>query len=99
VAAEPVPLWPQAGIAGLVQSLRFLLGLARFVEAKLYMYLFIYRCNDDTVYLLLYVYDIVLTTSTAYLLQRTIGALQWEFAMKYLGPLHHFLDTTVERRT
>jgi hypothetical protein len=27
----------------------------------------------------------VLTTSTADLLQRTIGALQWEFAMKDLG--------------
>jgi hypothetical protein len=38
--------------------------------------------------------DIVLTTSTADLLQRTIGALQREFAMKDLGassplPRHH----------
>jgi hypothetical protein len=68
------------------------------VEAKSDTSLFIYRCGDDTVYLLLYVNDIVLTTSTADLLQRTIIALQWEFAMKDLGPLHHFPGITAERR-
>jgi hypothetical protein len=50
-----------------------------FVEAKLDMSLFIYRRGDDIVYLLLYVDDIVLTTSTADLLQRTIVALQRDF--------------------
>jgi hypothetical protein len=33
------------------------------------------------------------------LLRRTISALQREFTMKDLGPLHHFLDITVERRS
>jgi hypothetical protein len=59
--------------------------------------LFIYRRGDDIVYLL-YVDDIVLTASTADLLQRSIIALWREIAMKDLGPLHHFLDITVERR-
>jgi hypothetical protein len=68
-----------------------------FVEAKSNTSLFIYRCGDDTVYLLLYVDDIVLTASTADLLRRTIVALQREFAMKDLG-LHHFLGITIERR-
>jgi hypothetical protein len=36
--------------------------------------------------------------STADLLKRTIGALQREFAMKDLGPLHHFLGITAEHR-
>jgi hypothetical protein len=45
--------------------------------------LFIYRRDNDTIYLLLYVDDIVLTASTVDLLQRTIVALQLEFAMKY----------------
>jgi hypothetical protein len=40
----------------------------------------------------------VLTASTADLLQHTIIALQREFAMKDLGPLHHFLSFTAERR-
>jgi hypothetical protein len=69
-----------------------------FVEAKSDTPLFIYRHGDDTVFLLLYVDDIVLTASTVDLLQRTIVALQREFAMKDLGPLHHFLDITAERR-
>jgi hypothetical protein len=54
--------------------------------------------SDDTVYLLLYIDDIVLTASTADLLHRMIVALQREFAMKDLGPLHHFLGITAERR-
>jgi hypothetical protein len=70
-----------------------------FVEAKSDTSLFIYRRGDDTVFLLLYVDDIVLTASTAHLLQRTIIALQQEFAMKDLGPLHHFLGITAERRS
>ena len=61
--------------------------------------LFIYRRDADTVYLLLYVDDIVLTASTANLLQRTIVALQREFTMKDLGPLHHFLSITAKRRS
>jgi hypothetical protein len=40
----------------------------------------------------------VLTTSTTDLLQRTIVALQREFAMKDLRPLHHFLGITAERQ-
>jgi hypothetical protein len=32
------------------------------------------------------------------LLRHTIFALQREFTMKDLGPLHHFLGITVERR-
>jgi hypothetical protein len=69
-----------------------------FVEAKSDTSLFNYRRDDDTVYLLLYVDDIVLTASTADLLHRTIVALQREFAMKDLVPLHHFLGITAERR-
>jgi hypothetical protein len=69
-----------------------------FVEAQSDMSVFIYRRGDDTIYVLLYVDDIVLMASTADLLQRTIGALQREFTIKGLGPLHHFLGITVERR-
>jgi hypothetical protein len=51
------------------------LASSGFVEAKSDTSLFIYRRGDDTVYLLLYVDDIVLTTSTADLLHHTIVAL------------------------
>jgi hypothetical protein len=69
-----------------------------FIEAKSDTSLFIFRYGSDTVYLLLYVDDIILTASSTELLRRTIPALQREFAIKDLGPLHHFLGITVERR-
>jgi hypothetical protein len=75
----------------------FLLSLG-FVEAKSDTSLFVFHHGSDTVYLVLYVDDIILTASTTELLRRTIFALQREFAMKDLGPLHHFLGITVERR-
>jgi hypothetical protein len=74
----------------------FLLSLG-FADAKSNTSLFVFRRGSDTVYLLLYVDDIILTASSTELLRRTISALQWEFAMKDLGPLHHFLGITVER--
>jgi hypothetical protein len=75
----------------------FLLSLG-FAEAKSDTSLFVFHRGSDTVYLLLYVDDIILTPSNTELLRRTISALQQEFAMKDLGLLHHFLDITVERR-
>jgi hypothetical protein len=68
-----------------------------FIEAKSDTSLFIFRHSPHTVYLLHYVDDIILTTSSTELLRRTISALQREFVMKDLRPLHHFLDITVER--
>jgi hypothetical protein len=69
-----------------------------FVESKADSSLFIYRRGADTAFLLLYVDDIVLTTSAPRLLQRIIAALQQEFSMTDMGPLHHFLGLSVERR-
>jgi hypothetical protein len=60
--------------------------------------MFIFRRDSVTVYLLLYVDDIILTVSSTELLHRTISALQRELAMKDLGPLHHFLGITVKHR-
>jgi len=74
----------------------FLLSLG-FSEAKSDTSLFIYRRGTETVYLLLYVDDIVLTASSVQLLHRVIAALKKEFAMKDLGPLHHFLGVAVQR--
>jgi hypothetical protein len=74
----------------------FLLSLG-FAEAKFDTSLFVFRRGSDTVYLLLYVDDIILTVSSTELLRRTIFALQQEFAMKDLGSIHHFLGITVER--
>ncbi|XP_066365373.1 uncharacterized mitochondrial protein AtMg00810-like [Miscanthus floridulus] len=70
-----------------------------FVEAKSDTSLFIFRRGSATALLLLYVDDIVLTASSGSLLRQIIGALQHEFAMTDMGPLHHFLGISVTRST
>jgi hypothetical protein len=62
-----------------------------FVEAKSNTSLFILLRDDNIVYLLLYIDDIVLMASSVILPLRTITSLQREFMMKDLSPLHHFL--------
>ncbi|GKE90138.1 ribonuclease H-like domain-containing protein [Tanacetum coccineum] len=55
------------------------------------------RQGTDTAYLLLYVYDIVLTASSESLLRQIIRSLHQEFAMTDLGPLNYFLGISVTR--
>ena len=74
----------------------FLISLG-FTEAKSDTSLFIFSHGTEIVYLLLYVDDIILTASSQQLLHRVIAALKKEFAMKDLGPLHHFLGVAVQR--
>jgi len=53
--------------------------------------------RDSVAYLLLYVDDIVLTTSSPALLQCIAEHLHSQFAVKDLGDLHHFLGIFVTR--
>nr|GFB58588.1 mitogen-activated protein kinase kinase 5 [Tanacetum cinerariifolium] len=55
--------------------------------------LFIYKQGDDTVLLLLYVDDIVLTASSDRLLQQIIASLHREFSVTDLGVLNYFLGS------
>jgi hypothetical protein len=64
----------QASQAWYIRFASYLASIG-FVAAKSDTSMFIDRCGDDTVYLLLYVDDIVITTFTTDLLQRTIDAL------------------------
>jgi hypothetical protein len=59
--------------------------------------LFIYSHGRHTAYLLLYVDDIILTTSSPHLKTTIMHALAKEFAMKDLGPLTYFLGIAVRR--
>jgi hypothetical protein len=69
-----------------------------FVEAKSDASLFTYHRGSEVAYLLLYVDDIVLTASSQSFLRQVISALRQEFSMTDMGPLHHFLGISVERR-
>ncbi|GKA93536.1 ribonuclease H-like domain-containing protein [Tanacetum coccineum] len=55
--------------------------------------------GPDTTYLLLYVDDIIFTTSSTSLLQRIISLLHAEFAMTDLGPLNYFFGISATRTT
>jgi hypothetical protein len=59
--------------------------------------LFIMHGTFGMAYLLLYLNDIILTTSSLTLHERGITALSSEFAMTDLGGLHHFLGLVVRR--
>jgi hypothetical protein len=103
---DPAHLQLVCSLYGLKQASRvwyhcfasYLVSLG-FVEAKSDTSLFIYHHGTDTIYLLLYVNNIVLTASSPELLQRTTTALQQQFVMKDLGPLHHFLGVSVEQQS
>ena len=59
--------------------------------------LFIYRQQSNMAYILLYVDDIILITSTHALRKSIMSLLASEFAMKDLGPLSYFLGIVVSR--
>ena len=59
--------------------------------------LFIYQKQNDMAYILLYVDDIILTSSSDHLRQHFMTLLGTEFAMKDLGPLSYFLGIAVTR--
>jgi hypothetical protein len=58
--------------------------------------LFVFRRGVDIVCMLLYIDDIVLTTSSTILLQHTISALKQEFVLKDLDRLDHFWGVSVQ---
>ncbi|KAK9079958.1 hypothetical protein SSX86_001633 [Deinandra increscens subsp. villosa] len=68
-----------------------------FYNSKCDNSLFVYRRGNDTAYLLLYVDDIILVTSSDTLRAKFMKLLASEFAMKDLGPLTFFLGIAVTR--
>jgi hypothetical protein len=58
--------------------------------------LFIYKSKHDTLYLLLYVDDIIITSTSPTLVTTLISNLQTTFEVKDLGPLHYFLGLQLQ---
>jgi hypothetical protein len=54
---------------------------------------------DRTAFLLLYVDDIVLTASSARLLDRITASLRFEFSMTDMGSLHYFFGIAFTRES
>ncbi|GJR05907.1 ribonuclease H-like domain-containing protein [Tanacetum coccineum] len=88
-------LWAQVIPMCLVSAVCLLYYIGGF-SSKLLWHIFIHLSpRVDTTYLLLYVDDIVLTTSFEDLLQRIIRSLHQEFAMTDLGLLNYFMGILV----
>ncbi|XBI96760.1 hypothetical protein VPH35_032990 [Triticum aestivum] len=66
-----------------------------FVSSRADPSLFVLNSSAVSAYLLLYVDDIILATSTTTLLHHLQRVLSAEFSMKDLGPLHYFLGIAV----
>ncbi|GJZ00155.1 ribonuclease H-like domain-containing protein [Tanacetum coccineum] len=67
----------------------------RFYHSRCDSSLFIYIHGSQIAYLLIYVDDIILTTSSPALLQQIIDSLHSEFDMTDLGALNYFLGISV----
>jgi hypothetical protein len=70
-----VLVWIKAGTSILVQLVHHIFALLGFVEAKVDTSLFIFHRGADTISLLLYVDDIILTATIMMLLCRTVSTL------------------------
>jgi hypothetical protein len=58
--------------------------------------LFIYRKDNITIFLLIYVDDIVVASSSNHVMEALLVDLRQEFALKDLGSLHYFLGIEVQ---
>ena len=69
-----------------------------FVMSKSDTSLFIYRKGSVEIYMLIYVDDIIVTSSSHEAVRVLLQALKQDFALKDLGDLHYFLSIEVERK-
>lgn len=68
-----------------------------FVGSKADTSLFIYRTKTVTIYLLIYVDDIIITASDPAAITELLKLLSVDFAVKELGELHYFLGVEVNK--
>ena len=84
----------QAPLAWFQRFNSFLLHLG-FIDKKADPSLFIYHHNTATLYLRVYVDDIILTGSNHFAIQTILAKIRAEFAIKDLGRLSYFLGLEV----
>jgi hypothetical protein len=64
-----------------------------FIPSKADTSLFLYHKSDITIFLLIYVDDIIVTSSSDHAIVALLRDLNDDFAIKDLGSLHYFLGT------
>ena len=78
------------------QCLKQIMLQLDFVDSKCDPSLFIYMDNNSTVYVLIYVDNIIIIGSCVSLVQRFISKLHSNFSLKQLGKLDYFLGIEVK---
>jgi hypothetical protein len=71
----------------------------RFKVSKADMSLFIYNKSRVTIFLLVYVDDIIVTSLSQSVVMALLDDLRSEFALKDLGDLHYFLGIQVTQKS
>jgi histone deacetylase 1/2 len=69
-----------------------------FVPLKIDTSLFLFNKEGITIFLLIYVDDIIVTSSSNYAISALLQDLNKNFAIKDLGDLHYFLGIEVTKR-
>ena len=75
------------------------LSLLGFIPSKADMSLFIFNQEGVTIYLLVYVDDIIITSSSPQAVPKLVQQLQKDFALKYLGNLNYFLGLEIRNKS
>jgi hypothetical protein len=70
-----------------------------FTPSKVDIFLFIYNKGSIIIYLLVYVDDIIITSSSPSAIDALLADLKTNFAIKDLGDLHYFLGIEVKKVT
>jgi hypothetical protein len=68
-----------------------------FVASRGDTSLFIYQKGGVTIFLLIYIDDVVVTSSSNQVVEALLADLRQDFALKDLGPLHYFIGIEVEK--
>ena len=76
--------------------LKITLILFGFQASKCDPSLFIYKCQAHTIFLIVYVDDIILTDSSSSLIQQIITQFHSAFSLKQLGQLDYFLGIKIK---
>ncbi|KAJ1704569.1 hypothetical protein LUZ63_004348 [Rhynchospora breviuscula] len=77
------------------QKLRSFLHTQQFRDSQADPSLFIYKNNNNVIYLLVYVDDIIITGNNSHAISSLIKALDNQFSIKDLGHLNYFLGLEV----
>lgn len=94
---KQVYLWFEAGSKAWFDALTAALISFGFTRTKSDHSLFVHHSHTSTMYVLVYVDDIILTGNNSHALTSFISLLNSRFALKDLGPLHYFLGIQVDK--